>query len=80
VLSFVSLVPLEVVRNFGRYRSESLFHSFPLLPVGRATLAGGLGMALGEGIRESDGGYELDRTDRHDGVEPVAIDETFEQE
>jgi hypothetical protein len=80
VLFFVSLVPLEVVPNLGRYRSESLFHSFPLLPVVRATLVSGLGIAIGEGIRDPMEGYGLDPADRYDMVEPVAIVETLEQE
>jgi energy-coupling factor transporter ATP-binding protein EcfA2 len=64
VLFFLSLIPLEVIPEIPvDIDQKAFFIPFllaVLLPVGRATLAVGLGMALGEGIRDLMEGYELD--------------------
>ncbi|MGQ9366391.1 ABC transporter ATP-binding protein [Azospirillum sp. ST 5-10] len=64
VLFFLSLIPLEVIPEIPvDIDQKAFFIPFllaALLPVGRATLAVGLGMALGEGIRDLMEGYELD--------------------
>jgi energy-coupling factor transport system ATP-binding protein len=64
VLFFLSLIPLEVIPEIQvDIDQKAFFIPFllaVLLPVGRATLAVGLGMALGEGIRDLMEGYELD--------------------
>lgn len=64
VLFFLALLPLELIPEIPVDIDMKPFFIplilVALLPVGRATLAVGLGVALGEGLRDLMEGYELD--------------------